>query len=53
VIDGDNIGPTPQYNLAVPAGTHTVQLLDPPTGKVVVKRTVKVDAGQTVTVTEP
>jgi hypothetical protein len=53
VIDGDNIGPTPQYNLAVPVGTHTVQLLDPPTGKVVVKRTVKVDVGQTVTVTEP
>jgi eukaryotic-like serine/threonine-protein kinase len=53
LIDGQMIGPTPLFSRRFPAGTHVVELVDPRTTEVVVKRTVKVEAGEVVTVTEP
>jgi hypothetical protein len=38
------------FNLRVSAGTHVVELVDPRTSEVVVRRTITVDVGQPVTV---
>jgi hypothetical protein len=53
LIDGQYLGPTPQYHHQIPAGPHVIQLVDPQTSEVVVKRAVKVGAGETVTIVEP
>jgi hypothetical protein len=53
LIDGRMIGPTPLFKLRLAAGTHIVELVDPRTTDVVARRSVKVEAGETVTVTEP
>jgi hypothetical protein len=47
------IDTTPVYGRRIPAGTHIVELVDPRTSEVVVKRTVTVEASKTVTVTQP
>jgi serine/threonine-protein kinase len=53
LIDGRMIGPTPLFKLRLAAGTHVVELVDPRTTDVVARRSVKVEAGETVIVTEP
>ncbi len=53
VVDGSIVGPTPQFNVEIAAGKHVIELIDAKTSKVVVKRTVMVEVGQTVTVVEP
>jgi serine/threonine-protein kinase len=53
VVDGRIIGPTPKFGEAILAGTHVIELVDPKTSQVVVRRTVKVDVGKTVTIVEP
>jgi hypothetical protein len=53
VVDGRIVDTTPVYARRLAAGTHVVELVDPRTSEVVVKRTIKVDAGQTVTVVQP
>lgn len=53
LIDGRMIGPTPVFKLRIAAGTHVVELVDPRTTDVVARRSVKVEPGETVTVTEP
>jgi len=53
LIDGRMIGPTPLFKLRIAAGAHVVELVDPRTTDVVARRSVKVEAGETVTVTEP
>ena len=47
-IDGKHIGPTPLLNVALRAGSHTVQLENPQFG---LKKTVKIqiEAGETKT----
>jgi hypothetical protein len=50
VLDGRILGPTPMFKLRISAGPHVVELVDPATSVVVVKRTVTVDVGQSVTV---
>jgi serine/threonine-protein kinase len=53
LIDGRMIGPTPVFKLRLATGTHVVELVDPRTTDVVARRSVKVEVGETVTVTEP
>ncbi|MEO7735017.1 MAG: serine/threonine-protein kinase [Kofleriaceae bacterium] len=53
VIDGRIIGPTPMFRQKIATGTHVVELVDAKTSEVVVKRTVKVELGATVSVVEP
>jgi serine/threonine-protein kinase len=53
LIDGRMIGPTPLFKLRLATGTHVVELVDPRTTDVVARRSVKIEAGETVTVTEP
>ena len=53
LIDGRMIGPTPLFKLRIAAGPHVVELVDPRTTDVVARRSVKVEPGETVTVTEP
>jgi serine/threonine-protein kinase len=53
VIDGHLFDSTPVFGKPLPTGTHTIELVDPQTSRVVVKRTVKLDAGQAITITEP
>jgi len=53
VVDGTIVGPTPQFKVEIAAGTHVIELIDAKTSKVVVRRTVTVEVGQTVTVVEP
>lgn len=53
VVDGRIVGPTPKFGEPIPAGTHVVELVDPKTSQVVIRRTVKIDLGETVTVVEP
>jgi len=48
VIDGALFGTTPLFNKSIPAGTHTIELLEPNTAKVVVRKTVTVEPGQAV-----
>jgi len=48
VIDGKLFGTTPLFNKTIPAGTHTIELLEPDTAKVVVRKTVTVEPGQSV-----
>ncbi|HEX2690446.1 MAG TPA: serine/threonine-protein kinase [Kofleriaceae bacterium] len=53
VVDGHIVGPTPAFSEQISAGTHVIELVDPSTSKVVVRRTVTVEVGKTVTVVEP
>jgi serine/threonine-protein kinase len=53
LIDGRMIGPTPIFKLRLATGTHVVELVDPRTTDVVARRSVKVEPGETVVVTEP
>jgi hypothetical protein len=53
VVDGHIVGPTPMFNEPIAAGTHVVELVDPNTSKVVIRRAVTVDAGKTAIVVEP
>jgi len=53
VIDGRIIGPTPMFGQKIATGTHVVELVDAKTSEVVVKRTIKVELGATVSVVEP
>jgi hypothetical protein len=53
LVDGQMVGPTPLFDRRIAAGTHVVELVDPRTTEVVARRTVKVETGETVTVTEP
>lgn len=53
MVDGRMIGPTPKFDEAILAGTHVIELVDPKTSQVVVRRTVKVEIGKTVTIVEP
>jgi hypothetical protein len=53
VVDGRIIGPTPKFAEEIAAGTHVIELVDPKTSQVVVRRTVKVEVGKTVTIVEP
>jgi len=53
LVDGHLIGPTPKFGEQIPAGSHVIELVDPKTSQVVVRRAVKVDVGETVTIAEP
>jgi len=53
IVDGRMIGPTPKFDEEILAGTHVIELVDPKTSQVVVRRTVKVEVGKTVTIVEP
>jgi serine/threonine-protein kinase len=53
VLDGRVIGPTPVFGKAIPAGTHVVELVDVKTSRVVIRRTVAIGEGESVTVVEP
>ncbi|HEX8114345.1 MAG TPA: PEGA domain-containing protein, partial [Kofleriaceae bacterium] len=53
LIDGQMVGPTPLFNRRLATGSHVVELVDPRSNDVVARRSVKVEAGETVTVTEP
>jgi predicted Ser/Thr protein kinase len=53
VLDGAIIGPTPMFGKPIAAGTHVIQLVEPKTSKVVVRRTVTIGDGDAVTVVEP
>jgi serine/threonine protein kinase len=50
VLDGQMIGPTPIYKRSIPAGPHVIELVDPRTSEIVVKRTMKLGAGEIFTV---
>jgi hypothetical protein len=51
ILDGELIGPTPIMTpRKVPAGTHTIKLQHPSTNEVVLKRTITVRDGETVTI---
>ncbi len=53
VVDGRILGPTPMFGQKLAAGTHVVELVDATSSEVVVKRTVHVEAGGSVSVVEP
>jgi protein kinase-like protein len=53
IVDGRMIGPTPKFDEEILAGTHVIELVDPKTSQVVIRRTVKVEVGKTVTIVEP
>ena len=53
VLDGQQLGPTPLFGQKIPAGTHVIELVDALNSKVVVRRTVTVEPGGSVTVSEP
>ena len=53
VVDGRIIGPTPMFGQKIATGTHVVELVDAKTSAVVVKRTITVELGGTVSVVEP
>jgi len=51
ILDGELIGPTPIMTpRKIPAGTHTIKLQHPSTNEVVLKRTITVRDGETVTI---
>jgi hypothetical protein len=51
ILDGDVIGPTPIMTpRKISAGTHTIKLQHPTTQEVVLKRTITVRDGETVTI---
>ena len=50
VIDGKPAGPTPMVKQRIRAGRHTIQLLAPDTGDVLVEETVTIEDGKTATV---
>jgi len=53
IVDGKTIGPTPILTRrALPAGPHTVELVDPRSGDVIVHKQIVVAPDQTVTVQE-
>jgi hypothetical protein len=53
IVDGKKIGPTPIYKpRPVPAGPHTVDLVEPSTGEVIVHKQIHIVPDQTVTVQE-
>lgn len=49
VIDGKPRGNTPLQDLELPAGRHTVQLLDPKSGKVLKTLRLRIQAGRSTT----
>jgi eukaryotic-like serine/threonine-protein kinase len=51
MIDGSFFDNTPVINEAIPTGTHTIELVDVATRKVVARRTVTVHLGETITIT--
>jgi eukaryotic-like serine/threonine-protein kinase len=53
IVDGRMVGPTPMFDEPILAGTHVIELVEPKTSEVVVRRTVKVEVGKTVTIVEP
>lgn len=53
VIDGHLFDTTPVFHKPLATGTHVIELVDPRTSEVVVRRTVTVEPGQPVTVVEP
>lgn len=53
LLDGKPFQVTPQLRKPVPAGPHTVELLDPKTNAVVYRTTVTVEPGQHVRVRQP
>lgn len=53
LLDGRMLGPTPMFGKKLPAGTHTIELVDPATSAVLVSRSVKVVPDETITVVEP
>jgi serine/threonine-protein kinase len=44
-VDGEEIGATPLFKKKFPAGTHVVELIHPDTGKVRLRKTVKLTDG--------
>ena len=53
VLDGKLLGVTPLFGKKIPAGTHTIELLQPDTGQVVVRKQVTVEDGQAVSIEPP
>jgi hypothetical protein len=53
VLDGRILGPTPMFRQRIAAGTHAIELVDAQSGEVVVRRTVKVEPGEAISVVEP
>ncbi|HEU4730320.1 MAG TPA: serine/threonine-protein kinase [Kofleriaceae bacterium] len=51
MIDGSFFDHTPVIKEPIPAGTHTIELVDMASHRVVVRRTVTVHPGETVTIT--
>ncbi len=52
-IDGGGQGSTPKYKLRLPVGPHEIELISPDTGAVRLRRTITIEAGQTVSITIP
>ena len=50
VVDGKLLGATPKFKMRIAAGEHVVELVEPDTGNVVVRRTITVAVGGHVTV---
>jgi serine/threonine-protein kinase len=50
VLDGNLLGPTPQFNRKLPAGPHRIQLLSPDSGEVRVERAIDLAPGQKLTI---
>jgi eukaryotic-like serine/threonine-protein kinase len=53
VLDGRIIGPTPMFKQRISTGSHVIELVEPRTGDVVVRRTVTADVGENVTIVPP
>jgi serine/threonine protein kinase len=53
VIDGKNVGATPLFGHQVPSGEHVVELLDPRTRNVVLRRRVDVATGKNTAISYP
>lgn len=52
IVDGRLVAVTPMFGKPLATGTHVIELVDPRSLEVVVKRTVKVEVGETVIVAE-
>ena len=53
VIDGKLTGSTPMFGEPIAAGTHVIELVEPSTSEVLVRRTIMVEAGGSINLAEP
>lgn len=53
LVDGKLVGPTPMLGHKLPAGKHTVVLVDPASGEVRLRKTVTISSGELMRVEAP